>query len=368
MSAKKIQQAVLDSLAESNEVRSEDYLSTGSTLLNLACSGSIHGGFAKGKYFWIVGSSSSGKTFITLTALAEATLNPNFNDYELVFDNVEDGALMEVERYFGPRLAERLRPPKYDADGDPVYSRTIEDFYFELDDRLQLIKKGKAKPFIWLLDSMDALSSVYEGKKFEEKKKAARNSEKAAGDYGDGKAKVTSTYIRRILGDLRDTGSILLVVSQTRDNIAGGMFDPKEVVAGGRALKFYATLQLWTKAKSPEKIKVHGKERQIGIICRASVKKNRLTGKEWSVDIPIYQSTGIDDVGSMVNFLLEEKRWKKDSTGNIFATDLDIEGRTDEVIKQIEDGNLENHLRLIVVEVWKDIEAQCAVERKSRYH
>ena len=40
-----------------------DFVSTGSTLLNLASTGKIDNGFAKGKYYYIVGDSASGKTF-----------------------------------------------------------------------------------------------------------------------------------------------------------------------------------------------------------------------------------------------------------------------------------------------------------------
>ena len=105
---------------------------------------------------------------------------------------------------------------------------------------------------------------------------------------------------------LRDTQCILIVLSQTRDAFDAGMFDPKQTVAGGRALKFYATWQMWSAVGKRHTRIVNGTKRQIGINSRLSIKKNRLTGKEWTVEVPIYWSSGMDDIGSMVSFLVDE--------------------------------------------------------------
>lgn len=344
----------------------DDFLSSGSTLVNLACSSTPYGAFCKGKFFWMVGSSSSGKTWLTLNAMAEAAINKNFEKYALIYDNVEDGALMDVKKFFGSKLAARLKAPKYDGQV-PKYSRTIEDFYFTLDDLLTAVEKGKAPPFIYLLDSLDALSSKYEGEKFQAKKKAAAKAEKAAGDYGDGKAKINSTYIRSVVARLRDTRSILIVLSQERDNVGGGLFDPDNVAAGGRALKFYATWQLWSSLGGSLTKEINGTKRKLGITSKISVKKNRLTGKEWQVSIPIYNSVGIDEIGSLVDFLVEEKRWTKDGTDIDAMADLQFKGSRAKLIRKIEDEGLEFDVRSVVWDVWKEIEAQCEIVRKPRY-
>ncbi|RKZ05953.1 hypothetical protein DRQ25_15030, partial [Candidatus Fermentibacteria bacterium] len=215
----------------------KDLLKTGSTVLDLAMSGRAAGGIPKGKYIWMVGDSSSGKTFLMLTCLAEASINPAFDDYRFIYDNAEDGALMDLERYFGTRMAERLEPPAGTTEA-PEYSAEIEDLYFNLDDALAAAEAPGGQPFIYLLDSMDALDSKYAEAKFQESKKAARKGTKAKGDYGDGKAKMNSTRIRRVVSRLTATGSILIILSQTRDNVGGGLFDPQQTSAGGRALKF----------------------------------------------------------------------------------------------------------------------------------
>src|SRR5437879_1564032 len=86
-----------------------DLLSTGSTLLNLACSGNYKGGFYAGNYYFLVGDSMSGKTWISLTCMAEATLNPRFKNHKLILDQPEvGGASMDIERYFGRQVVENL--------------------------------------------------------------------------------------------------------------------------------------------------------------------------------------------------------------------------------------------------------------------
>ena len=79
----------------------EGAVSTGCTLLNLACTDRPDVGFLKGHYYYLVGDSASGKTWLTLSCFAEASLNPAFKDYRFVFDDVENGALMDIEHYFG---------------------------------------------------------------------------------------------------------------------------------------------------------------------------------------------------------------------------------------------------------------------------
>lgn len=341
-------------------------LRSGSTLLDLASSGSIDGAFATGTYVFLVGDSRSGKTFLSLTCLAEASLNPAFDKYRFIHDDVEGGALMDIEKFFGKRVAERLTPPQTNAEGEPVYSDTVEEFYYNLHDALT---EG---PCIYVLDSMDGLSSDAEGKKFDEHKKAAREGGDTKGDYGDGKAKVNSRMLRKCLKALKKTDSILIIINQTRDNVGGGMFEPKKIRSGGHALTFYATTELWSSVGTDIKKTVRGKDRVIGVNCRLVIKKNRVSGRKRDITIPIYYSFGIDDLGSCVDYLVEEKRWeKKKGSANITVPEGDlgkeIKGTREKLITLIEQEGLTNRLKEIVQEVWLDIESACAVVREPRY-
>lgn len=339
-------------------VPTKEMLGTGSALLNLACSDRIQGGFSKGKFFFLVGDSASGKTFLSLTCLAEASINKAFDDYRFIYDNAEDGALMDIERFFGAKVAERIEPPGHD-DAGPVFSSTIEEFYYNVDDAFE-----QGRPFIYILDSMDVLSSESEGSKFDEQKTAHRRGRETVGSYGDGKAKQNSSKLRVLVSKLKKNGSILIILNQTRDNLGFGF--EKKSRSGGRALTFYATLEIWSSIKRKLSKVVKGQKRTIGVEVELKIKKNRYTGKLRSVTIPIYYSYGIDDVGSCVDYLVSEKRWAG-TAKSIKAPDLDFVGSRDALIRYIEDNGMEKDLKLIVSEVWAEVEAACALQRKQRY-
>ena len=324
-------------------------LSSGSTLINLACSGHPQGAYLPGKHYFIVGDSTCGKTFLVLTCLAEAARNKRFENYNFVYDNPEDGALMDFGRFFGSEVARRTQLEA---------SETIEGFYKTL---YGYLDKG---PCIYLLDSMDALSTEYELGKQQEKRSRGKQ---AKADFGDGKAKINSRNLRTFLPRLRKTGSILVFVCQTRDNVGAETWEDDQVFAGGHAIKFYATWQLWgSVGKSISRTyKDHTVEQ--GIVAKIAVKKNRLTGRRRRVEVPIYHSYGIDDIGSCIDYLLDWNRWTVTQSGVIAATELGLSGRKETIIKQIEEQGLERDLQDVVAEVWRDTEEACAISRKPRY-
>lgn len=336
----------------------ENLLSTGSTLINLACTGRVKGGFAKGLYVFLVGDSSSGKTWLSMTCLAEASINPNFNDYRFIFDNAENGALMDVRKFFGKAVAKRLEPPAGTRES-PVNSGTVEEFYFHVDDAFQA-----GRPFIYILDSMDALTAAEDEEKFQEQKEAHRKEDTTTGSYGVAKAKANSTKLRLVVHRLALTGSILIIISQTRDKLGFGF--EKKTRAGGRALKFYAHLELWSSVREKIKKKVKGKDRPVGIVAQIDVKKNRLCGWEGKVEVPIYRSLGMDDIGSCVDYLIEEGHWKN-SRGNVSAPEFEFQGTREKLIQHIETNDGELELFNLVGGVWKEIEDASAVKRKARY-
>ena len=341
-----------------NKFSSKDFLSTGSTMLNLACTGHPDRGFIKGKYYFIVGDSISGKTFLSLTCLAEASINSNFDNYRFIYDDTEGGAMMDIKKFFGEKVSKRMESPNW-LHNRPLCSTTIEDFYYNVDDA---IKDGR--PFIYILDSMDGLSSEVEGSKFDKTKKAHRKGKEEAGSYGDGKAKFNSANLRRLLAPLKKSKSILIIINQTRDNIGFGF--EKKTRSGGRALKFYACLEIWSSVFKKITKTVRDKKRQLGTHCKIQIKKNRITGREQTIFLPIYYSMGIDDIGYCIDYLLAENYWTiKKSI--IKAEDFDFEGSRKKLIQLIEKDGMEKDLKMIVWDVWKEIDEACKVERKKKY-
>ena len=338
-------------------------LSTGSTLFNLICSGKAEGGFPEGGYIFLVGDSKSGKTWFSLTCMAEAMLSAQFKNHRFIYDNVERGAMMKLARYFGKGMANKLESPASDADGVPLCSAHIEEFYYNLDDAL---KDGR--PFIYVLDSMDSLDSFADSDKFDEHKKAYEEGKDAKGSYGMNKAKINSTTIRTIPAKLAETGSILIIISQTRDNVDPRQPFQTKTRGGGRSLRFYATLEIWTSVAGQIKKTYRGKDRHIGSNIKLKVVKNRLTGKESEAVVPIFHSMGIDDIGSCIDFLLSEKVWNK-KKASIVATGIgpELAMTKDKLIAHIEDNNLVEDLQDLVGDEWQKIEDAVAVKRKQKY-
>lgn len=354
MKTNQIEKALIKKYKYEHSITPKDYLSTGSTLLNLACSGKPNCGFIKGLYYFIVGDPASGKTFLSLTCLAEAAKNPNFDDYRFIFDSSEGGALMDIERFFGGKVAQRMETPSKKG-----WSSTIEEFYYHLDKAI----KGD-KPFIYILDSMDSLSSHEEKTKFEENQKAFDKGKATTGSFGDGKAKKNAAHLRQFLTPLRKSKSILIIINQTRDNLGFGF--KKKTRSGGHALEFYSTVQMWSSIKQKIRKTVMGKPRQIGIVCEIKVDRTRMTGKERTVCTPIYHSYGFDDIGACIDYLIDEGHWVE-SKGVIKAKEFNIEEKRDKIIRHIEKKGMEKDLQIIVGDVWKSIEEACAINRKKKY-
>jgi len=337
------------------------WASSGSTLINLICSDHPSRAFLAGHYYLLVGDSDSGKTFIALNTLAEVARDPAFEQYRIIYDAVECGALMDLSRFFGPELLSRIEPPAKDKEGNWLTSVTVQDFYLHLDDAFR-----NGKPFLYVLDSQDCLSSDEEIKQFRSYREARFKDRESSGSYGDAKAKYHSANLRRVVTSLLKSRSILIVISQTRDTF--DMFTPA-TFSGGRALTFYATLVMWLRLGAKIKKVVNGKERQLGIISRAVVKKNRLSGKEERpVNIRIYHSYGIDDTGSMVDYLISEGVWKSEGNrvkveglGQTFSSTIE------KVIEKIEGEGLVDKLQELVCRTWYDIESKCMVRRKPRF-
>ena len=333
-------------------------LSTGSTLLDLACSDNPNGGFLLGRMVNLIGDSSSGKTLLCLSMLAEACNDSRFDDYKIIFDDVEAAMSFNISHLFGSKLANRIDSPVTNEEGESQGSDTIQQFGYHVMDAI-----NSGEPFIYVLDSFDALSSDEEIGKMEAAQEAYEKGKDTKGSYGMEKAKIGGRILANIVRKLKNTKSMVLIISQTRENIDPMSFT-KKTRAGGKALKFYATHEIWLAAGQKKKGK--GGERVIGTEAKAKISKNKLTGKVREVSFNIFYDYGVDDIGSCVDFLVEEKHWGK-TKNTIHATELELDGGRDTIIRGIEDKGLERKLKRIVSKVWNQIEEDLKLNRKGRY-
>ncbi len=328
-----------------SESVSKILIPTGCTLLNLACSDNHLGGYGSGKIVNLIGDSSSGKTLLALSMMAEICKRKELDNYELFYDDVEAALEMDLAKMFGSKTEKRLIVKSSD---------TIEDVYGFLVRTIQ-----QKKPFIYILDSLDALSSQDEHKRSEE---YARDKE-IGGGFKTEKARMISEMLRVVVRDIKYSDSLVLIISQTRDNLGyGAIFTPR-IRSGGKALKFYCTHEIWLAVGK----KIKSKDREIGAIVQAKITKNKLTGKYRKVEFPIYTEYGVDSLSANIKFLVENGYWTKISN-KIEALDFAFTGTESTLINHIESKNLERELDEIVYKVWGEIEESIKIKRKPKYN
>jgi RecA/RadA recombinase len=319
--------------------RRVDLIPTGSTLLNLALSGSPYGGYPTGQVVNLVGDRDSGKTFLSWNMFAEVVRRPEFDDYILIFEDVEGKFRIPVEKLFGKAVS-RVQVPRLE---EAVI--TIEEFYKKINGLL-----NKKQPFIYVLDSFDALSDAEEMEKPELKR-----------EYPS-KPRLFSMMLRKICGRLRNTNSFLLIVSQVRQNI-GVTVGPKLTRSAGKALGHYCIQEIWL-AMQGHLLK---KEREVGVKVLAKTRKNHLIGKLRDARFEIIHDYGCDDASSMISFLLNEGFWKKSGNKVDPGNDFDFSYMQAKMTKEIEERGETDRLVGIVSDCWREIEKSIATDRKPRY-
>jgi hypothetical protein len=155
------------------------------------------------------------------------------------------------------------------------------------------------------------------------------------------------------------------------------MFGSTKIRAGGKALKFYATHEIWSAIKGH----LPKGDHNIGIQTITSLKKNKLTGREMKIEFPIYYDYGIDDIGSCFDFLLEQKAWyahSKKEAGRPLSKGIpyvkttipsigDFKGTAKQLLTYVEDNNLEEEVRKAVQVQWNIVLESLKSGRKPRY-
>ena len=349
------------------EMQSKDgvrWFPSGSVMFNIACSGRFNGAFKEGTMSNIIGDSSSGKSIMVLSGLAWVAIMKKYNNYRLIYDDAEFADSFDHVKLFGPKFSKRVEAPNQDGE----MSTTIENFYDYVMDACDYAEHH-AKPFIYVLDSFDAIDSDVEIAKELKNREHRKNKElsKIKGTFGATKQKKASQLFRHIVSRLEKTRSVLLIISQTRDNLQAMSF-VKQYRSGGRALKFYASIEVWMTYIRPLTQTINKIKYDIGVDTRAKITKNKFTGKKSSCDFPIYPDYGIDDVSSCIDFLTTVGYWKM-SKKKIKAKEFKIEGVKKTIIKHIEKNKKKNETILFktAASARRGIDKKLALGRLPKY-
>lgn len=359
--------------------KSSGRISTGLTLLNLLLSGDRLGGFDLGTVGLVVGDSKTGKSWVLMEMLAHAARNPKFKEFSLIYDDVEGGIGYDIGDKFGRTAGKRIRLPKQGRKLAP--SKTVQDFYHSA------IAEMREAPCIYILDSHDACSDQTSQDNVEETitKRAAGKEAGEKASYGTAKARANSKYMPELIDAARESGSLVILICQTRDNIGfDAMFNPKSR-SGGKALRFYNSQEIWFSNGSAIKRKTRGHDHKVGHELIVKSQKNRVTGLESQIIIPILTGYGADEIGSQLDWLklygflesesaddeeeYESPRKKKKASAVLKLPKQvgGLEGNRANLIAEIEEIGAEEALSKFTAQCWKELENELRPKRKSRW-
>lgn len=339
-----------------------------STMLNCACSDNPLGAFVRGSINTVPGASQGGKSILMLTMLAVCCYDERFDDYNFIYDDTEFANHFDIAHLFG-QLNSRIKPPAYDKDNKPLFSHTIQDFKAHSQNIL-----NQGKPCIYILDSLDGLSSDQEiEREYKASLHKAKNPEEVAKikeGYQTEKARGINEAFRILNGLIEDSKSLLFITQQERANLAQGFGQPEFITTGGRAPFFYSIHQVWLKKGKNYTGTGLNQKRKIGHKSYVKVTKNKLLGKERECEFDIYDEIGIDDINSCIDFLKSTGKWEQRGPHLIPHGFLSKEEKIDRItlIHRIEeDPEMYKALQIIVGEAWSEVEQEIRLNRKRRF-
>jgi len=261
----------------------KDFVSTGSTLLNLAISNKPNGGIAVGRITEINGLESSGKSLIGAHILAETQRKGGV----AVYMDTETSVSREFLEAIGIDVGNMLY----------IHLETIEDIFEAIEKIVVKIRESDKDRLVTILvDSLAAATTKVELEADFEKD-----------GWATSKAIIISKAMRKITQMIGRQKIALVFTNQLRQKL-GVMFGDPWTTSGGKALPFHASTRIRLKNVGQIKDK---KTNTIGMKMRAQVIKNRLGPPMRHADFNLYFESGIDDDGSWLQVLKDHKLLKQ---------------------------------------------------------
>lgn len=268
---------------QENPAEISDWISTGSSILDLAISNRPHGGLPVGKMVEFNGLEGTGKSLVSAHVVADTQKKGGI----AVVIDTENAAAPEFWKSLGVDLSKLLY----------VQCETVEDIFEKMEQMIGIVRKSnKDRILTIIVDSVAAAST-----------KVELESDHGKDGFATGKSIIISKAMRKITTMIGRQKVLTVFTNQLRQNLNAMAFGDKYVVSGGKSLAYHCSVRV--RLNNTGKLKKG--EEVIGNECKAVVVKNRMGPPQRQASFDIYFDSGIADYGSWIKVLKENNLIKQ---------------------------------------------------------
>jgi len=258
-----------------------DFVSTGSSILDLAISNKPNGGIVCGRITELMGLEGSCKSLLSAHMMASVQKEGGV----AVLLDTENAINQEFFNAVGLRMDKMIyRQPE-----------SCEEVFETIEKIIELVRKkaNNDKKVIIVVDSMTAAPT----------KKEIEGDYDRTG-YATDKAILMSQNLKKIIQMIGKNKIAVVMTSQLRMKMQVQAFADPYTTSGGKALGFYSS----TRIKLSVKQKITNKDKQvIGARIQAQIIKNRIAAPWRVVEFSIFFDRGIDDIASQLQYLKDNE-------------------------------------------------------------